>query len=82
MDYELTKQLNRIIESGEKALSCTYKLDDGYKVYEKWRTDCIQFFDNIQDTFSSIVKSPTDIRSGIKFLEELLKGNDLEDDCE
>lgn len=74
MNYELSTQLTKIIEAGEKVLSGNYKVVDGYKLYESWRNDCSLFFNTLQDVFNSTVQSPADIRSGIRFLEELLDG--------
>jgi len=79
MNQELSTQLTKIVEAGEKVLSGTYKVVDGYKLYESWRNDCNLFFDNLQDVFNSIVESPADLRRGIQFLEEFLQGNDPED---
>ncbi len=82
MDHELSTQLRKVIETGEKVSSGTYKLVDGYKLYESWRNDCNLFFEYVQDVFNSAVQSPADIKSGIKFLDELLKGEEPEEDSE
>jgi hypothetical protein len=82
MNQELSSQLQKVIEAGEKLSSGTYKLVDGYKIYEKWRTDCLQFFENLQDGFNSALQSPEDIKQGVRFLEELLTGDDSEEESE
>ncbi len=82
MNHEMSTQLKKVIEAGEKILSGTYKIADGYKAYEAWRSHCLQFFENLQDAFNSALESPADIKQGIRFLEELLTGDDPEEDSE
>jgi hypothetical protein len=78
----LSTQLTKIMKQGRKSHQELTKLWMDSNSMSPGGTTATSFFENVQDVFNPLLEPPTDLRKGIQFLEEFLRGNDPEGDSD
>jgi hypothetical protein len=70
----MTDKLKKLVARGEKILSGSYGLVEGFQEFNSLKLDIIQWFDDLKNSFAQGLESPEDLPDILKNLKEFLPG--------
>lgn len=76
----MTQRLKRLVVRGEKILSGSYGLVEGFQEFNALRFDIIQWFEDLKDSFGRGLESPEDLPEVLNNLRAFLPRDESEEE--
>jgi hypothetical protein len=74
----MREELRRIVDRGERILNGSYGLVEGFQEFNSFRSDIIQWFEDVRNYFGQQLQSPEDLPDVLKSLRNFLPEHDRE----
>ena len=76
----MTQRLKKLVARGEKILSGSYGLVEGFQEFNALKFDIIQWFEDLKDSFGRGLESPEDLPEVLNNLRAFLPRDDSEEE--